>query len=75
METSSYRNFATVQRIEKFSEVGNLCSQKAWLPDEDGDFYSPDELFLTDLPEGFETNTRESQEVAQKLGMKKVEVM
>ncbi len=75
VETSSYQSFVNAQRTEKFSEMGELCSQNAWLPDEEGEFYTPDELFLTDIPEAFETNTGEAQEVAQKLGMKKAEVL
>src|SRR5712692_8240621 len=73
VETSSQQNFSNSRREEKESPMGRLCSQEAWLPDQNGDFCSPDELFLTDLPEGFEKNTDEAHELAIKLGMRKAE--
>ena len=73
VETSNYQNFVDPKREEKFSEMGQLCSQQAWLPDTEGIFHIPKALFLTDLPEGFEVSTLEAQEIAQKLGMKKPE--
>jgi hypothetical protein len=75
VETSTHQNFDYVRRKEKFSEMGQLCSQQTWLPDIDGDFHVPQALFLTDLPKGFENDTPQAQEFAQKLGMKKVEVL
>ncbi len=75
VETSKYTTFSDAQRKEISSPIGLLCSHKAWLPDENGDFYSPDELFLTNLPEGFEKSTDEARELAIKLGMQKEEVL
>jgi len=53
--------------------MGRLCSQRAWLPHKDGYFCVPQELFLTDLPEDYEKDTQEAQELAIKLGMRKAE--
>ena len=73
VETSKHQAFSDARREEKFSEMGRLCSQKAWLPDKHGEYYSPEELFLTDLPEEFEKSTYEAHELAIKLGMRKAE--
>ncbi len=75
VETSTQRNFSNPRRGEKCSSMGRLCSQKAWLPDKNGDFHSPEDLFLTDLPEGFEKSTDEARQLAIKLGMQKEEVL
>ncbi len=73
VEKSTQQNFSNPRREEKFSRIGKLCSREAWLPDQNGDFCSPDELFLTDLPEEFEKSTDEARELAIKLGMRKAE--
>ena len=73
VETSTHQNFIDARREEKFSEIGRLCSENIWLPDKEGDFYAPNEMFLTDVAEGFETSTLEAQEVAQRLEMRKAE--
>ncbi len=75
VETSKYKyqTFSDAQRKEISSPIGLLCSHKAWLPDKNGNFCSPDELFLTDLPEGFEKSTDEARELSIKLGMRKAE--
>ncbi len=73
VETSTQQNFVDAQSKESFSEIGQLCSEKVWLPDKKGDFYCPKEMFLTDISEGFEMSTLEAQEVAQRLGMRKAE--
>jgi len=73
VETSTQRNFSDPRRGEKCSSMGRLCSQKAWLPDKNGDFHSPEDLFLTELPECFEKSTDEARELAIKLGRRKAE--
>ncbi len=73
VETSNYQTFSNVQSEEKFSQMGQLCSKEAWLPNQNGDFCFPEELFLNDLPEGFEKSTNEAQELAMTLGMRKAE--
>ena len=49
VEKSTLQTFATSEKEERFSQMGKLCSQAAWLPDQNGDFYSPSELFLNRL--------------------------
>ena len=73
VETSTQQTFTNTHREKKFSQVGQLCSQEAWLPDQKGVFYFPNELFLTDLPEGFEKRTHEAYELSIKLEMRKAE--
>jgi hypothetical protein len=73
VETSTHQDFSNPRKEKKLSSIGRLCSQKAWLPDKDGYFCVPQELFLTDLPEDFEKDIQEAQEVATKLGMRKAE--
>lgn len=75
VEISTYQTFIDAQRVEKSSQMGWLCIRDSWLPDQNGDFCSPDKLFLTDLPEGFEKSTDEARELAIKLGMQKEEVL
>jgi len=75
VETSTQQNFSNPDKKEKFSQMGQLCSQAPWLPNQNGDFFSPEELFLTNLPEEFEKSTDEARELAIKLGMKQAEVL
>lgn len=73
VEKSTHQTFSYSEREESFSQMGKLCSQETWLPDQNGVFYSPDELFLTDLPAGFEKRTHEAYELSIKLEMRKAE--
>jgi hypothetical protein len=73
VEKSTLQTFSKSEKEECFSQMGKLCSQAAWLPDQEGDFYSPSELFLADLSDGFEKDTPEAYELAIKLGMRKAE--
>ncbi len=73
VETSTLQSFANAKKEEKFSQMGQLCSRAFWLPDQNGNFYLPEELFLTDLPEEFEKSSHEANELAIKLGMRKAE--
>lgn len=73
VEISTYQTFIDAQRVEKSSQMGRLCSRASWLPDQNGDFYSPEERFLTELPDEFEKSTDEARELAIKLGMRRDE--
>lgn len=53
------------------TEVGKLCRDWAWLPDKNGEWRKPSELFLSDLPDGLDTTSIRAKEVADKLGMKR----
>lgn len=73
VETSTYQDFRNARSTEKLSSIGQLCSQVAWLPYNNGDFCIPEELYLADLPNEFEKSTNEAYELAMKLGMRKAE--
>ncbi len=73
VEKSTQQTFSNPEREETFSQMGQLCSQEAWLPDQNGDFSFPEERFLTELPDEFEKTTDEARELAIKLGMRKAE--
>ncbi len=73
VEISTSQTFIDAQREEKFSQMGRLCSQASWLPDHNGNFYAPEEQFLTELPEEFEKSIDEARELAIKLGMRRAE--
>ncbi|MDD5034679.1 MAG: hypothetical protein PHE55_07945 [Methylococcaceae bacterium] len=75
-ETQKARNqqqLNAAKKVTEYTEVGNLCREHKWLPDKAGNLFKPDQLFLSDLPEDFETTSIRAKEVADKLGMKKPE--
>lgn len=61
---------AAPKKLE-YTEVGKLCRDRAWLPDKNGEWRKPCELFLSDLPDEFDTTSVRAKEVADKLGMKR----
>jgi len=69
-ESNRQRLDAAPKNLE-YTEVGNLCRDRAWLPDRNGEWRKPSELFLSDLPDGFDTTSIRAKEVADKLGMKR----
>lgn len=78
VETSTRKSYEGSTSEERLSEMGALATNCAWLPDEQGEFKKPENLALSDLPEGFARNEmlatalrmRASEEVAlaSKLG-------
>jgi hypothetical protein len=74
-QSSSNRNkLDAAQKKLEYTELGKLCRGRDWLPDKTGNWHNPSDLFLTDLPESFETSSNHAKEVAEKLGMKKPKV-
>jgi len=69
-ESNRQRLDAAPKNLE-YTEVGNLCRDWAWLPDRNGEWRKPSELFLSDLTDGFDTTSIRAKEVADKLGMKR----
>ena len=79
VETSTRKSFEGSTSEDRFSKMGVLATDLAWLPDGRGEFKKPEDLALGDLPEGFENNEalatvlrmRASEEVAlaSKLGV------
>ncbi len=79
VETSTRKSYEGSTSEERLSEMGSLVADRAWLPDRQGEFKKPEDLALTDLPEGFERNemlatalqmrTSEEAALASKLGI------
>lgn len=70
VESSSRQSFDDSKREECISKMGRLLTDKAWLPDQNGEFHMPHELSLENLPESFCQDER----LAKSLGMKSNEV-
>lgn len=68
-ESNRQRLDAAPKKLE-YTEVGKLCRDHAWLPDQGGNLRKPSELFLADLPEEFDTSSIGAKVVVEKLGMK-----
>ncbi|PIO90805.1 MAG: hypothetical protein COS82_02430 [Zetaproteobacteria bacterium CG06_land_8_20_14_3_00_59_53] len=73
-QSSNRQRLDAAKKELKYTDVGKLCSERDWLPDQAGNFRKPNELFLTDLPEGFGASSIRAKEVAEKLGIRKPEV-
>lgn len=72
-ESNRQRLDAAPKKLE-YTEVGRMCCDHAWLPGKNGEWHKPSELFLSDLPDEFNTTSNSAKEVAEKLGMRKPEV-
>ncbi len=61
---------------KKNSIAGEILLKNKWLPknDNEGEFYSPKELFLSDLPDGFDKESNNAKILAEVLGFKKKEL-
>ena len=75
IESSNRSNYSDIKKTEEFSKIGNLLTTSKWLPDKAGILHKPSELLLTDLPDEFDTRSAFAIEVADKLEMKKPEVV
>jgi hypothetical protein len=76
-ETQYARNAQKLDAAEKkieYTEVGKFLIEKNCIPDKQGNWHKPNELFLHDLPDEFDTRSVYAKDVAEKLGMKKPEV-
>jgi hypothetical protein len=61
------------RRKPEFSIFGKACVEYAWLPDKEGRPHKLNELLLSDLPDGFDSESFQARELAEKLGMRKPE--
>lgn len=68
VESSSRQNYNGSNKSNKVSTFGHLLMDTSWLPDSEGGFKKPTELFPEDLPPEFERN----HDLALFLKMKKV---
>jgi hypothetical protein len=74
--TQSSRNKNNLDAADKkfeFTEVGKLCLKHKWLQDKNKIWCKPSELFLSDLPEEFDSTSSDAKDVADKLCMRKPE--
>jgi flagellar biosynthesis GTPase FlhF len=72
VQSCSRQDFSgPIDEEEKASKMGKLLRESKWLPDRHGSFKKPSQLFLSDLPDGFDRKSLEAREVAEKLGFKK----
>ncbi|MGB0386194.1 MAG: sacsin N-terminal ATP-binding-like domain-containing protein [Ardenticatenaceae bacterium] len=68
VESSTRQNYSSdyTTRTEIVSKMGQLLMEKAWLPDQEGEFHKPAELSLDDLPPEFEKNEPLAKELEMK---------
>lgn len=53
VEKSTRQTFEGSRTEERISPMGRLVREIAWLPDRNGQFHTPSDLLLDDLPDGF----------------------
>jgi hypothetical protein len=58
-----------LKKSKEFSKAGRLLLEKNWLPNKEGEFHNPKDLFLCDLPLEFEKDSTRAKEVANNLKM------
>lgn len=73
IESSSTREFCNLTKKDCVSHFGSFLIDTQWLPDKNGMWRKPADLFLLDLPKEFDSTSVQAREVAEKLGMKKPE--
>jgi hypothetical protein len=67
VEFSTRHNFLNASKESMLSPtIGKLVIENKWIPDKSGNFHTPCELTLDDLPEGFDRN----ENLAKQLDMK-----
>ncbi|MBF0238130.1 MAG: hypothetical protein HQM12_10515 [SAR324 cluster bacterium] len=70
---SNSKKLDTADKVIEYTKVGDFCYNQAWLPDKSGNWHKPNELFLSDLPEGFDSISIAAKELAEKIGMRQPE--
>lgn len=68
VETATKKDYSNRERVETPSEAGELLQDSAWLPNRSGEFLSPRDLSLDDLPDAFQRNALLGQELGMALG-------
>ena len=75
IESSTHEDYKKKPKLEEIiSKTGKLLMDTPWLPDKQGNFHVPRELALPDLPDGFDKIPIYATELAEKIGMRKLEV-
>lgn len=70
VESCSKQNYEGSTKHSRYSKMGKLLVEHAWLPDSSSHFHKPSELTLSDLPDDFDKESHEAEYLAEKLGMK-----
>lgn len=71
VESSSYQYYGNSNKEERASKMGELVRVKKWLPDKYGNFHTPSNILLSDLPDVFDKESTEAKVLAEKLGFQK----
>lgn len=71
VESSKYKHFRPSETNFKYSIMGELLISHAWLPNKNGIFFKPAEIQLVDLPENYDIQSSEANQIAEKLRLKK----
>jgi hypothetical protein len=66
VQVSNHATFTAPEERERWSKMGGIVRDNAWLPDGSGKFCKPGDLSLDDLPKAFQRD----EVLAQQLGMK-----
>lgn len=69
VETSDYKTYKVGQKELKYSNFGKLLTSFSWLPDKNNWMRRPAEISLSDLPEGFDTESDNAKALSCSLGM------
>jgi hypothetical protein len=70
VESSTTAGFTLPKRIEKYSEMGELLVEAAWIPGNDGIFKKPSQIEMNEISEDIVSGFQESPLVASRLGIK-----
>jgi hypothetical protein len=73
VERAYRKTYEGSRREAKVSVAGQLLRDLEWLPDRDGRFRKPSELYLTDLLPEFDQASRHAKHLSEALGMKQPE--
>jgi hypothetical protein len=69
-EESNANRLDAAPRKTIHSSMGQACVDAAWLPDQDGKPHKPQDMLLSNLPDGFEKSPHRAETLARALGMK-----
>jgi hypothetical protein len=70
IESSKKKDFSNSTKNLTFSKMGKILYDSIWVPDQSGEFHRPSDEKLTSLNENIDTDSKESEWVAEKLDMK-----
>lgn len=74
IESSSRQDYEYSKKEDIVSKMGRLVREKNWLPNKNGDFCKPSDIFLSELPDDFDKESSEVKILVDKLVFKKDEI-